>query len=348
MLKDRIEGKWIDSFVYMFECCNVKKGDVVAILSETQSREINVHLSELALLRIGARPFHIILPTLPQDAPVPVRSTGSSYVIGELEPVLKALTSVGFIADLTVEGVIHSPETPIILGSGARSVYISNEHPEVLERLPPNPALKPKIQAGKEMMQKAKLMKVTSKAGTDLTVTMTGARVGGNFGISDNPGQLSSWPGGINSCFPAVHSTNGVLVLDRGDINLTFKRYLENPIKLIIEDDFVVDIQGDHFDAEIMRSYFAAWGDKNAYGVSHVGWGMNPGARWDALIMYDKGEVNCTEQRAFAGNFLYSTGANPSAGRYTLGHYDLPVRNTTIDLDGKIIIKDGILQGELA
>ena len=31
-----------------------------------------------------------------------------------------------------------------------------------------------------------------------------------------------------------------------------------------------------------------------------------------------------TEQRAFAGNFLYSTGANEVAGRHTLGHYDLP------------------------
>jgi len=65
-------------------------------------------------------------------------------------------------------------------------------------------------------------------------------------------------------------------------------------------------------------------------------------------LMYDKGEINGTELRAFAGNFLYSTGANPSAGRHTLGHFDLPVRHCTIELDGAAIAINGVLQGDLA
>jgi 2,5-dihydroxypyridine 5,6-dioxygenase len=75
---------------------------------------------------------------------------------------------------------------------------------------------------------------------------------------------------------------------------------------------------------------------------------MNPRARWDALVMYDRRDVNGTEQRAFAGNFLYSTGANEVAGRYTLGHYDLPFRNCTVGLDDTIVLERGVLQGELA
>ncbi|TIX09769.1 MAG: peptidase M29, partial [Mesorhizobium sp.] len=42
------------------------------------------------------------------------------------------------------------------------------------------------------------------------------------------------------------------------------------------------------------------------------------------------------------------TGANQYAGRYTLGHFDLPMRNCTITLDGNVVVKDGLLQGELA
>lgn len=348
MLNDRIEAKWIDTFEHAFRLCRVEAGDVVAILSETQSRAINVHLSELALLRLGARAFHIVLPTPRLEAPVPVRSTGSSHAIAGLEPVLAALTSVKFIADCTVEGIMHAPETPRILQAGVRAMYISNEHPEVLERLKTDPALWPRIQTGREWMQQAKQMRVSSKAGTRLTISLQGARVGGNFGASFNPGQLSSWPGGICSCFPPAHSTNGVLVLDAGDVNLTFKRYLERPVTLRIEDDFVVAVEGEGLDADLMRSYFSAWGDRNAYGVSHVGWGMNPGARWDALVMYDKGQINGTELRAFAGNFLYSTGGNPFADRYTLGHFDLPVRNCTIELDDKIVAVEGRLQAPLA
>ena len=348
MLIDRIEHKWIETFVHAFRLCKVDAGEVVAILSETQSRAINVHLAELALQRIGARPFHVVIPTPPLEAPVPVRSTGSSHAIQGLEPVMAALLGVKFVVDCTVEGIMHAPETPRLLGAGVRAMYVSNEHPEVLERLKTDPALWPKIQKGRDLMLKAAKMRVRSAAGTDLDIVMTGARVGGNFGASFSPGQLSSWPGGICSCFPPLKSTNGTLVLDVGDVNLTFKRYLESPITLIIEDDFVVEVQGRGLDAELMRSYFAAWADPNAYGVSHVGWGMNPGARWDALIMYDKGEINGTELRAFAGNFLYSTGGNPFANRHTLGHFDIPVRHCTIELDDVVVAREGALQGDLA
>jgi 2,5-dihydroxypyridine 5,6-dioxygenase len=75
---------------------------------------------------------------------------------------------------------------------------------------------------------------------------------------------------------------------------------------------------------------------------------MNPGARWDAMTMYDRRDFNGTELRAFAGNVVFSTGANEVAGRQTLGHFDLPIRNCTVELDGRAVVKDGILQGELA
>src|SRR6202022_5174248 len=61
MLADRIEGKWIDAFCEIFASCAVKQGDTAAILSETQSVPLNVELAELALLRLGARPFHIVV-----------------------------------------------------------------------------------------------------------------------------------------------------------------------------------------------------------------------------------------------------------------------------------------------
>ena len=88
MLSDRIEGKWIDAFCETFQRCGVKPGDGAAILSETQSRQLNVQLAELALLRLGARPFHIVLPTPRNPHPVPVRSTGASVALGGLAPAV--------------------------------------------------------------------------------------------------------------------------------------------------------------------------------------------------------------------------------------------------------------------
>jgi len=56
----------------IFAKCAVKPGDTAAILSETQSRALNVQLAELALLRLGARPFHLVVPTPRNPHPVPV------------------------------------------------------------------------------------------------------------------------------------------------------------------------------------------------------------------------------------------------------------------------------------
>ena len=52
-------------------------------------------------------------------------------------------------------------------------------------------------------------------------------------------------------------------------------------------------------------------------------------------------DVNGTELRAFAGNFLYSTGANEHADRFTRGHFDFPMRNCTVALDGRTVVDAG-------
>src|SRR5207244_4269273 len=200
MIADRIEGKWIDLFAEVFARCKVAAGEACAVLSESQSRALNVQLAELALQKLGARPFHVVVPTPRQSAPVPIRSTGASTALQGLGPAIGALAAASFVADCTVEGLMHAAELPQILKGGAP-----------------------------------------------------------------------------------------------GDLNLTFKRYLESAVRLRIESDYVTAIEGTGLDAELMREYFAAWDDREAYAVSHVGWGTNPRARWEALALYDRRDVNGTE-----------------------------------------------------
>ena len=335
-------------FSSVFELCKLEPGDTAAIVSETQSRELNVHLAELGLQQLGVKAFHVKLVTPRPDSPVPVRSTGASNSVQGLEPVVAALGASTIVVDCTVEGLLHAPELPKILKAGARLLMVSNEHPDVLERLIPDPALTPKVKTGIRLLSDASEMIVTSEAGTELKINVTNTRGAGVWGYCERPGHVAHWPGGLVLCFPKEKTVNGRIVMDAGDVNLTFKRYLESPVTLIVEDDYVSKVEGTGLDADLFREYIAAWGDREAYAVSHVGWGMNPSARWDALAMYDKRDVNGTELRAFAGNFLYSTGANEAAKRFTLGHFDLPIRNCTIALDGSKIVEQGILQGELA
>ena len=343
MFADRIEHKWIELFCELFGRCGLKPGDPAAILSETASRALNVHLAELALLRLGARPFHIVLPTARTHHPVPVRSTGASEAIGGLRPVVDVLKATGFVADLTVEGLMHAPETGEILKAGTRIQVISNEHPEALERFAPDPALETQVRQAARRLRGAKRMQVEAPSGTALAIDLEGAATVGVWGWTDKPGTLAHWPGGLVVSFPRSGTVDGTLVLAPGDVNLTFKRYVEAPVTLRIERDYVTAVEGDGPDAIAMRGYLAAWGDREAYAVSHVGFGMNRRARYEALMAYDRRDTNGTEIRAVAGNFLFSTGANEFAGRHTPGHFDLPVFGTTITVDGETVIRDGRL-----
>ena len=344
MLQETIEPAWLDAFEAVLAHCALRPGDTVAVLAESQSRPVLAQLARLAAGRLGAKVFSLTLPSVFDAASPVTRSTGASPVLGGLQPVVQALAASTLVIDCTVEGLMHAPELPAILAGGARVVYVSNEHPEALARLKPDAALEPAVKAHVKRLRASKTMHVRSAAGTDLHLQLQGAAVGGNWGYTTTPGTLTHWPGGMVLAFPAAGSVNGTLVLAEGDVNLTFKRYLERPVTLRIESDHVTRIEGSGTDADLMRSYIAAWddaGSRNAYAVSHVGYGLNPQARWDSMALYDKRDFNGTELRAFAGNFLYSTGANEVAGCHTLGHFDLPLRNCTVALDGVAVVEQG-------
>lgn len=343
MFTDRIENHWIEAFAEVLDLCRIGADETVAILTETQSRAVNVHLAELALGRMGRDWFGVRLPTPSHPAGPVVRSTGAAQCLQSQTAAVRALCGADVIIDLTVEGLMHAPQTGQILQSGARILNISNEHPEALARLRPDAALKDRVKEATARCRGAREMRVTSPAGSDLVVAMTGASSVGVWGWTDRPGTLAHWPGGIVVSFPRAGSVNGQLVMQPGDMNLTFKRYLEAPVTLDLTDDMVTSIRGDGADAKLMQAYLDGFGDPGAFATSHVGWGLNPAARWEALTTYDRAHINATELRAVAGNFLYSTGANEFADRFTAAHLDLPMMGCSISLDGTTVVENGVL-----
>ncbi len=340
---DRIEPQWIDAFATVMALCKAAPGETVCLLAESQSRQINQDLAELAAHRLGCRPIRVVVPTPPQSAPAPLRSTGASRALQGHPSVLAALRASSLVVDLTVEGLLHAPELKEILAAGARVLMVSNEHPDILERLVPRAEDERPVRDAVRRLRAARRMQVTSQAGTDLVVDLSGAPSAGVWGWTDRPGTVAHWPGGVVVAFPAAGSVNGTLVLAPGDANLTFKRYIETPVRLTLIEDHVVAVEGDGLDARLLREHWSIWGDRSAYAVSHVGWGLNPRARPEALVFHDRRDVNGTELRAVAGNFLFSTGANEFAGRYTAGHFDLPMFGCTISLDGVPVVQDGRL-----
>jgi 2,5-dihydroxypyridine 5,6-dioxygenase len=327
-----------------FELCKVRQGELAAILSDTGSNAEYVDVSATALEEIGARVFHVSVISRPTKALKTCQGevTGVETMEG-MAPVVEALKSSQFIVDLTTTnqgGLIHDPARARILAGGARILHVG-EPAEVLERCISSDGLRERCERAAEMLRRTRRMHVTSPAGTDLHVIMEGSRVNPLTGYADTPGKLDTFMGGFVAAFPAKRSVQGKLVLDVGDINLTFLKYIESQVRFTFKDDLIVQLEGDGLDSRLMQDYFSRWNDPNAWGISHVGFGLNENARWNALTMYERKNLEGSEARAFSGNFLPSTGPNPVAGRGTLCHFDLPMRNCTVALDGVEVIRQG-------
>lgn len=342
------EWRWLERFRLQLGLCGLNAAETCVVLSESSSRREIVDTALLAAQSLGAATFQVVMPTPANPGPVALRSTGTSLALQGNAAALAALKEADFVVDCTVEGLLHSRELGGILGAGTRVLMISNEHPENFERLPHDPDMARRVQLGYEMISAADTMRVTSGAGTDLTVRLAGAFRAGSTGVTSGPGSIAHWPGGLVLAFPAPGTVNGTVVLAPGDVNLTFKKYVTSPIRLTVVDDFVTDVSGEGYEAEQLADYMAAFGGKDAYASSHIGWGMNPAARWDYLDLYDRSQVNGTEARAFEGNFMYSTGANETAQRFSPCHFDLPMRRCTVALDGVDVVREGALVGDLA
>ena len=341
------QWRWVNRYAEQFRACELSPDEVAVLLHEAASSPLIVENARLALEMSGAAVAEVRMPTPPNPGPLPIRSTGASQAIAGHRSAIAACATADFVVDCTAEGLLHAPELGAILEGGARILMISAEHPENAERWPHDPGLAERVDRGVALLEAAAEMAITSEAGTNLRVDLTDSFRAGSCGWCTSPGTIAHWPGGLVLAFPAAKCVNGTVVLAPGDINLTFNEYIREPVTLHLEDDYVVEIAGTGHDAELMRSYLAAFGESDAYAISHIGWGMNTAARWESLAMWDKSALNGTELRAFAGNVVFSTGANETAGRFCRGHFDLPMRNCTVTLDGENVVDKGQLRADL-
>jgi 2,5-dihydroxypyridine 5,6-dioxygenase len=145
--------------------------------------------------------------------------------------------------------------------------------------------------------------------------------------------------------YGADDGVDGTVVIAPGDVLLPFKTYVQSPIELSIERGRITGVSGG-VDAEVIRDYMADFEDPDAYGLSHIGWGMNENAKWTALATDKRGHG--MELRGFSGNVLFSTGPNTQVGgpNNTPCHIDVPMRSCSLHLDDRPIVTDGEVVAE--
>ncbi len=324
-----------------FQLCNVQKGETVALLSDLSSRRVYVEAAFAAASALEADIYELCVNAIPSWTRVGVET------IGACKGTLEALGAADMLVCLHIP--LFTNWMKEVRAAGTRVLMIIDA-PDDLEQLMSPPGLRDAVIHAARRLEATRTVHVTSKAGTDFTYECGEYPTMMQYGFADEPGRFDHWGAGHVHTFPNEGSARGTVVIQPGDmVVLPYNRYVQDPIRLEIEDGCIHTISGG-FDARLMSHWLednkASPDDRDGHFVSHLGWGLNPQARWDSLALHgDDPDRTYAAARAFPGNFLFSTGPNSEGGgtRTTKGHYDVPMGDCTVTLDNEVVIRDGQL-----
>jgi 2,5-dihydroxypyridine 5,6-dioxygenase len=331
----------IDAWKQVLTLSRLEAGQIVTVLTSASTHPQTMSTAITAVQMLGATANRLDLQPVNAEKAISrdaLAYLGTTPLTGN-RAAIAALKASDLVLDLMT--LLFSPEQHEILQGGTR-ILLAVEPPEVLVRMVPNAADRIRVKRAAERMAAAGEMHITSAAGTDLRCALGEFPAIAEYGLADEPGRWDHWPSGFALTWPNEGGSNGTLVIDRGDIILPTKAYVQDPIHITVERGFVTDIKGG-FDAELLAQYMASFNDPDAYAMSHIGWGLQPRAHWSTLAMYNREATIGMDARAYEGNFLFSFGPNNEAGgtRAPACHIDIPLRNCTVRLDGAAMVEHG-------
>lgn len=318
--------------------CKVKPGETVIVLSQGNDRLDYADAFVTAARKLGAESFNVRLGNTSSVLNGPaITEVGINPLAGN-KAALEALKQADLVVDLVF--MLWSDEQHQIQKAGAR-ILTCIEPEQLLAQMFPTEDQRRRVEFSAGLIQGAREMRITSAAGTDVTYTLGHFPTVTQYGYTDEPGRWDAWPGGFVFTAGAPTGVNGRVVIDAGDIIASpFRSYVSAPIDLRIENGKITSIEGG-VDAEMMRAYLSGFNDPRAYGISHIGWGVNENVSWSSMKQTLRSLSQ--EARAFYGNVMFATGPNTELGgdNDTPAHMDIPLRRCSVFLDGKPILVDG-------
>ena len=179
----------------------------------------------------------------------------------------------------------------------------------------------------------AKSVHITTAKGTDIYFDIEGRVPGSYTGTARKKREITS------SSFetyiaPVEDKTHGTLILDAsfGYIGL-----VNNPVKIVFENGKIISCESEGNDAQKLLDYIESFNDPKMLYPGELGIGLN-------RISKVRG-VSYIEDESAYHTFHIGMGRNISLGgkQDAGGHFDLVTNNPDIEVDGKLIMKQGDL-----
>ncbi|OZI66523.1 leucyl aminopeptidase [Bordetella genomosp. 11] len=333
----KVDAEVLELFTKELTLCGVKTGESVIVLTAGDEWQENAFAFMAAAQALGAKTFNLNVRREQQNA---VGVQGRHPLVGN-ELAMRTLKSADMVIDMV--GLLFSREQAEIQAAGVRILRVMEPF-HVLKQMFPTEDLRRRVEYAKGIMEKARQLRFTSAAGTDVTYQLGQYPVISEYGYTFEPGRWDHFPSGFSFTQGNDGGVNGTVVLQPGDILCAFKKYVESPVTLKIKNGYVVDISGSGMDAHLIDSYIKSFYDDRAYAISHIGWGLNEKARWYQFSVTRQLQAeHVMNALAFYGNVLFSLGPNLEVGgdNDTACHLDLPMRQCSLWLDDTQILRDG-------
>ncbi|NJD19503.1 MAG: leucyl aminopeptidase [Gemmatimonadetes bacterium] len=302
---------------------DVQPGEDVLIIADGPMQSVADVLAA-AVVERGAEPVVAVIRQRGVDATEPPAA------------VAAAMKSADVIYSAVSISITHTQAMKDALAAGARAIALTAFTEEMLVSggIDADFArVREDCNAVGERLSKAKIARITSAAGTDLTFSVENRRVNVMPGIVGR-GQLSPVPNAEVNVSPVEGTANGTLVVD-ASIPYLGIGLLEQPIRFTVRDGMITEIEGgDPQQVETLRSAWRDQADPNVYNIAEMGIGMNPMCRFKGLMLEDEGVL---------GSIHIGTGTNITLGGTVKArsHYDLIMKAPTLLLDGEVLIQDG-------
>lgn len=303
-----------------------RPGEQVAITADTSSDPRVVWATANAAYAAGTAPVVLWYPTKLGSGQEPPR------------PVAAAIADSDIWIEYAVGYLLYSNAYRRATERGTRYICLAGMDVEMMVRCIGRVDYPKMITLGetiRAVIGSARMVKITSAAGTDLVADNGGRFIRHSGKLADTPGEPIMLGGQI-SWAPLEDTIAGRLVVDAciwppAEIGL-----VRAPVVLTIESGVVKRVDGAA-EARIYERWLASFNDPNTYRVAHYSLGFNPG------VTKPTGRI--VEDERLFGCFNMGIGTQgpqmKAIGWKAAVHTDCVILNPTIHLDGEPFQVDG-------
>jgi len=173
---------------------------------------------------------------------------------------------------------------------------------------------------------------ITTKAGTDLYLNITGSKSISNDGKYDLPGKGGNIPTGEVYIAPKINSAEGKVVIDCSSRNRDGTSKIDKPIIMTIKKGMATRIEGGH--AANLLKKTVRWAERKAKNpsmtrqIGELGIGMNPKANLTGAMVVDE-KVLGTAHIALGNNYWFGGDV------FTIIHLDQVFKSPRLFIDNK-------------